>query len=251
MKINNKIKVAVITGLFAILVAVVSALSSKGNKEGDIIINNTNANVETDTNNNKNNEENGNTIKKEDYDELINKYNELYSDYVNLLDEEDYYKKRISELEEELKNILDDESSKNNTNISSTKILPYDFYSLKEDTGVFPNEYVASIFMGGTEYKEGVLLTSNNKIYYNLGGEYNKLTITYGHVDNTDIEEDKYLGIYLDNNLYKKIEIDGNALPQTVELELNYCKQLTFEIINEFPTYSGGRYGIIFNEFET
>jgi hypothetical protein len=98
--------------------------------------------------------------------------------------------------------------------------------------------------MMGVKYTNGIRLSGwfgdHNYALYNTNGQYSKMTITYGHVDNESTSAGT-LYIYADGQSIKEIPMKGDMLTQTVTIPLNDALQVKFQVDTG---ESNGTYGI-------
>ncbi|MCD8180582.1 MAG: hypothetical protein LUF26_03775 [Firmicutes bacterium] len=105
---------------------------------------------------------------------------------------------------------------------------PYETDAYSEYTGT------DSFTMGGTKYTKGFTLGYSGGLgipgwaLFNLNSKYSTVEFTIGHVDGNTMD-DCSVYFYLDGKLVKTIEVDAEALPQTVSLPVSYALQLKIE----------------------
>lgn len=80
--------------------------------------------------------------------------------------------------------------------------------------------------MFGDQYSEGYLLYSQGVLLFNLRGNYKIFTATVGPIDEASMEYDFVFDFYVDGILSKTVTIEGGGLPEEVEVDLNYMRQL-------------------------
>lgn len=108
------------------------------------------------------------------------------------------------------------------------QLMPYD-YSYYCST--YLSEDGKTFEMGGKSYTDGIVFLLPVTCYalYNLDGQYTSLTFDIGHVDGSHLGTAE-LCIYLDGTLTQTVELDGNALPETITVALSNASQLKLEM---------------------
>lgn len=107
-----------------------------------------------------------------------------------------------------------------------------------------------AIKMSSEQYYEGFSIETSyvNEEYaiFNIKGEYNNLKFLVGHIDSTGMYTGT-LKIYLsdDNGKFNKspiksISLNPQDLPQEINIELNYAKQIKFEMTTNTGSASWG-----------
>lgn len=81
--------------------------------------------------------------------------------------------------------------------------------------------------MGNQKYSLGYSFENTRSVQYNLAGNYSKLATVIGVQDNTCTSEG-IVEIYLDNQLYRSINIDPKQLPQKLVLDIAGANQMSF-----------------------
>jgi len=127
------------------------------------------------------------------------------------------------------------------------QLAPYEYGHW---TNAYLSEKGETFVMAGKTYTDGIvfLVPGPCFILYNLDGQYSSLTFDIGHVDETYIGPAE-LNVYLDGNLAQTVELDGNALPQTITVPLNYASQLKLEM-KASANYGSQKYGLSNGIFE-
>ena len=117
--------------------------------------------------------------------------------------------------------------------------------------GYYVNILSESINMSSEPYYEGFSVSSSNRYdeeyaIFNIKGEYKDLKFLVGHIDETQMSSGT-LKIYLsdDNGKFNKspvktITINPEDLPQEINIELNYAKQVKFEMTTNDRSASWG-----------
>ena len=90
--------------------------------------------------------------------------------------------------------------------------------------------------MGGVKYSEGIILLASHSIAetrpacvsFNLGGKYDTISFTAGHIANSDVYKNDQIEIYADGVLIKTIEVDCTMLPQEYVVDVTGCQHLEF-----------------------
>ena len=105
------------------------------------------------------------------------------------------------------------------------------------EEAVFDGSSQFSTFsMGGVKYNEGIILIASNSILetrpacvsFNLGGKYDTISFTAGHIANSDVYKNDQIEIYADGVLIKTIEVDCTMLPQEYVVDVTGCQHLEF-----------------------
>ena len=105
------------------------------------------------------------------------------------------------------------------------------------EQAVFDGSSQLSTFsMGGVKYNEGIILIASHSILetrpacvsFNLGGKYDTISFTAGHIANSDVYKNDTIEIYADGVLIKTIEVDCTMLPQEYVVDVTGCKHLEF-----------------------
>lgn len=96
------------------------------------------------------------------------------------------------------------------------------------------------VTIGGVKYTNCFRLGragfgNDSSAKFNLNGKYNKLYFEIGTLDGG--YNDGTLNIFLDGKLAKTVEIDGEALPQAVSLDLNGALQMKLELLSDYTLY--------------
>lgn len=81
-------------------------------------------------------------------------------------------------------------------------------------------------YMFGDEYSEGYLLYSQGVLLFNLKGNYKLFTATVAPTDDARLDFTYTFEFYVDGILAKTVTIEGGGLPEDVEVDLNYMRQL-------------------------
>lgn len=89
-------------------------------------------------------------------------------------------------------------------------------------------EGINQITMGSVNYTNGFILGGGGNAIFNLGGNYEKMNFTLGHVDGSDMVNSE-ISIYLDGQLAEKIEVNCEALPEEHTLSLDGAAQMKIE----------------------
>lgn len=128
---------------------------------------------------------------------------------------------------------------------------PYQYTGCKEYR-LTNNEYFT---MSGKKYTNGYTLylwnpNSTAEALYNLNGQYNSLSFTVGHIDNTKNATAK-LNIYLDGIIAFEKELRYDDVAQKVTVPLNGALQMKIKLTSDEPdnTYDI-YYGISEGKFE-
>lgn len=85
--------------------------------------------------------------------------------------------------------------------------------------------------MSGEEYSNGFTLYAygngynNGYAMFNLNSKYSTIQFTIGHVDDTSME-DTNISFFVDGKLVKEMNIEADAMPQTVSIPVSYGLQL-------------------------
>ena len=90
--------------------------------------------------------------------------------------------------------------------------------------------------MGGVKYNEGIILIASHSILetrpacvsFNLGGKYDTISFTAGHIANSDVYKNDIIEIYADGVLIKTIEVDCTMLPEEYVVDVTGCQHLEF-----------------------
>ena len=107
-----------------------------------------------------------------------------------------------------------------------------------------------AIKMSSEQYYEGFYINSSygdeEYAIFNIKGEYNNLKFLVGHIDSTGMYTGT-LKIYLSDDTgkfnkspVKTITINPEDLPQEINIELNYAKQIKFEMTTNNESASWG-----------
>lgn len=121
---------------------------------------------------------------------------------------------------------------------------PYKEYSYNDNSGT------ETFSMGGVKYTDGMTFNADINIFddvswavYNLGGNYNTLEFTVGHVDGTFNGSENTLQIFFDGELSKEIPLSPDMLPESVTLDVSGVKQMKMQVLasgNDNPFYGVG-----------
>lgn len=94
--------------------------------------------------------------------------------------------------------------------------------------------------MAGEIYTNGFSMRDYSFALFNLNGKYTMLNFTLGHIDDATMI-DGVFNIYLDEELYQRIEISCEALPQQFSIPLDNANKMKIEKVDEAtPNYSTG-----------
>lgn len=112
-------------------------------------------------------------------------------------------------------------------------------------------EYDGSTFsMGGDSYTHGFTCMGygaenrGNEIYFNLHGDYSKISFIAGCVGRPRRENICTVVFYKDGNDIMSIEIDPNKLPAKYEVDVTNCSQLKISVYDHYGVADGsGTYG--------
>ena len=93
-------------------------------------------------------------------------------------------------------------------------------------------------FMGGSKQKNGFILGQNywgveKNADFNIEGKYKSISFNVGKVDDASdspTDGDLDVNIYSDGILIDTIKVEIDALPQRVNMQLDYTERLTFEV---------------------
>ncbi|MBO5409207.1 MAG: NPCBM/NEW2 domain-containing protein [Clostridia bacterium] len=120
-------------------------------------------------------------------------------------------------------------------------------FQTKSYDGSYNSNNGRSFKMAGKSYSNGFAMQGpgfNSAIdcyaIYNLDGKYQTMSFVAGHIDNTRIDDDAELSIYIDDKLYKQHTIKVDALPQKYSVPLNGALKVKIEL----KTNSTSLYGI-------
>ena len=96
-------------------------------------------------------------------------------------------------------------------------------------TGSTYKEYVngETVKMGGVSYTNAFGYSDTSYAIFNLSGKYNQISFVVGHEDGTKMS-DTIFKVYCDDILMTEIEIDCEALPQKVTLDITGVQQIKF-----------------------
>lgn len=96
--------------------------------------------------------------------------------------------------------------------------------------------------MAGEVYTNGFSMQDHSFALFNLNGKYTLLNFTLGHIDDTTMI-DGVFNIYLDEELYQRIEISCEDLPQQFSIPLNNANKMKVIKVDEStPTYQAGEW---------
>lgn len=205
-------------------------------------------------------------VNSDDYLNLMNENSELHIQNNDLQkqneivteEKEDLQKqnkeliKKVSKLENNLKQFADNDNdlssetktnNKENSNYLLDLVQPY-------EVPYYYTEYNGKIFdMGGDSYTHGFTCmgfggTDGNVIFFNLHGEYSKLSFVAGVVKRAANSEDCTITIYADGIAADTIIINPDNLPSKYEVNIDNCKQLKISVFDGYPSVSfSGTYG--------
>lgn len=82
-----------------------------------------------------------------------------------------------------------------------------------------------SFAMSGTKYSNGFTLGDEGYAYFNLNSKYSNIEFDIGHLDGTELD-DCTISFFADGKLIEEIVVEGDGLPQTISLPVNYALQL-------------------------
>ena len=91
------------------------------------------------------------------------------------------------------------------------------------------SEYVngETVKMGGVSYTNAFAYEDTAYAIFNLSGRYNQISFVVGHVDGTAMSNTTFK-VYCDDILMTELEIDCEALPQKVTLDVTGVQQIKF-----------------------
>lgn len=102
---------------------------------------------------------------------------------------------------------------------------------------LYTSENGESFLMGGKKYYNGFTITKDwetgfryyGEISFNLDGKHKNMSFDLGTVDGKNtylVDETTTVQFYIDNRLAEEIEVTTGNIPEKVNLNLNYGKQL-------------------------
>lgn len=107
------------------------------------------------------------------------------------------------------------------------------------------------IRMGGRTYTHGFTCmgygddASGNATYFNLKGQYTKLSFKAGIISNNQSKRDVTISFYADGDLIYSFRMERNALPTSHTIDLTGCKQLAITVYDGYWVADGsGTYGL-------
>lgn len=96
--------------------------------------------------------------------------------------------------------------------------------------------------MAGEVYTNGFSMQDYSFALFNLNGKYTNLNFKLGHIDDTTMI-DGVFNIYLDEELYQRIEISCEDLPQSFSISLNNANKMKIVKVDEAtPTSQAGEW---------
>lgn len=117
---------------------------------------------------------------------------------------------------------------------------PY-LYKKGEEFRLTDNKYFT---MSGKKYTNGfTLMPQNNKgeACFNLDGQYNSVTFTAGHVDDTHPNV-ATLNVYIDGIIAYTTELSYDNVARKITIPLNGALQMKFELIDNTYNINKGNY---------
>lgn len=121
---------------------------------------------------------------------------------------------------------------------------PYKEYSYSDNSGT------ETFSMGGIKYTDGMTFNADINIFddvswavYNLGGNYNTLEFTVGHVDGTFNGDKNTLQVFFDGELREEIPLSPDMLPEPITLDVSGVGQMKMQVLasgNDNPVYGVG-----------
>lgn len=107
-------------------------------------------------------------------------------------------------------------------------------------------DYNKTVQMAGVRYQQAVLYdiyssqsNSSNYVLYNLNGEYDTFSFTYGHVDNKYMDECT-LSIYLDGELVDEYtNLNAEMMPQNAIIDVRGASQMKIDCRVADPNEAG------------
>lgn len=200
------LKIAVITGIFGLLAAVIALVPSLVSAKKE------------------------NAQLKEDNASLI----AASLDYVENAGENNAYQQTIERTSlGQQENVHYQQTDEKSNQEQSDNQIAYewqDFISLFDpyEAKHFSEEAIIKIM--GEEYHQGIKLCLDYQglAYYNLGGKYVALEFDFGHIDGSALIDAK-IDIYVDGVLIKQLEGTSDMVITHYTIPLNNAKQLRFE----------------------
>lgn len=117
---------------------------------------------------------------------------------------------------------------------------PY-LYNRGEEYRLTDNKYFT---MSGKKYTNGFILDPRNKkgeACFNLNGEYNSVTFTAGHIDETHPNVGT-LNVYIDGIISYTTELRYDDVAKQITIPLNGALQMKFEMIDNTYNINKGNY---------
>lgn len=104
--------------------------------------------------------------------------------------------------------------------------LPTACPAYEGNASVYTSQNGKTFKMAGKEYTNGYTAVASGRYeLFNLNAEYDYVTMTVGHVDDTSMNDGK-VQFYVDGELALEVSIPAEGLPKQVTLPLNYALQL-------------------------
>ena len=105
--------------------------------------------------------------------------------------------------------------------LSAESLNPY------KVTGAYELSPANVLTMVGDEYSDGYATNSRPAtLLYNLKNRYKTVTMTVGVSDDSTLDKENTLEIYVDNVLVETHVFKGGDFPEEFEIDLNYQRQL-------------------------
>lgn len=146
------------------------------------------------------------------------------------------------------RNISSETSNKTTSSLEDNQVYllkavtPYDTPYWYDDSDI--------ISMGGQTYTHGFSCMGygdkpdGNAMYFNLNGQYTKLSFTSGIISNNRSNKDVTITVYADGEIADSFTMPSSALPTTHSVDITGCKQLKITVYDGYWVADGsGTYG--------